>query len=318
MSAAVFAFAFDASGAARLFDIGAEPPEAAFVWVHADAGEPDARGLLSEHLGLDPIVVDALLATDTRPRCEPRDAGVTLNMRGVNLNEGDEPEDMVALRAWAEPARLVTVRVRKLKAVVDAREALERGATAASPGDLLAMIALRLADRMAPFVNDLNETVDDLEDRALGDAGAGLRGELANLRRSAILMRRYMAPQRDALNRASLEEGAWIDPRGRARMREAADAAARIAEELEAVRERAAVVGDHVVDMRAEAMNRSMLVLSVVAAIFLPLSLISGMLGMNVGGVPFAASPWGFWVVTALVVALGAAGAWAFKRLKML
>ncbi len=310
------AFAFDGAGGVTTADAQAlKTADGGFAWVHIDAADPGARPLLAETLALDPIAVDALLAADTRPRCEPRSAGVTLNLRGVNLNEGGDPEDMVALRMWIESQRLVTARLRRLRAVDDVRDALARGAGEARPGGLVAAVALRLADRMTPTIAALNEAIDDLEDRALDNATTSLRGDLAGLRRRAILLRRYMAPQRDALNRASLEQGAWLDDRDRGRLREAADAAARITEELEAVRERAAVVSEQIADARAEAMNRSMLVLSVAAAIFLPLGLIAGMMGMNVGGLPGVDVSWAFGAVTAVLIGLGAVGLWTFRKL---
>ena len=67
-------------------------------------------------------------------------------------------------------------------------------------------------------------------------------------------------------------------------------------------------------DRRAETMNRQMLILSVVAAIFLPLGLITGLLGINVGGIPGADNPWAFAIVCVLLVVLGALQFWWFKR----
>ena len=87
---------------------------------------------------------------------------------------------------------------------------------------------------------------------------------------------------------------------------------------LDAIRDRAQVVRDQVVDIRAEAMNRQMLVLSVVAAIFLPLGLLTGLLGINVGGIPGAGTPWAFWAVCGILVAILAFEIWLYRRLKLL
>ncbi len=70
-----------------------------------------------------------------------------------------------------------------------------------------------------------------------------------------------------------------------------------------------------VMDLRSEAMNRQMLLLSVVSAIFLPLGFITGLLGINVGGMPGAASPLAFWIVAVLLVALAGVLLWLFRRL---
>jgi zinc transporter len=141
------------------------------------------------------------------------------------------------------------------------------------------------------------------------------RAALAALRRQAILLRRYVAPQREALNRLSLEVVPWSSDQDRRRFREAADMTMRIAEEIDAARERAAIVQDQIYDARAVALNRSTLVLSIAAVVFLPLNLLAGMLGMNVAGIPLAESPWGFWVISGVLVVLGVLGVYLFRRI---
>ncbi len=132
------------------------------------------------------------------------------------------------------------------------------------------------------------------------------------------MLRRHMAPQRDALSTFEIEDLPWISSEYRPRMREATERMTRLSEELDAIRDRAQVVQDQIMDTRAEAMNRQMLILSVVAAIFLPLGLITGLLGINVGGVPGVENRWSFWIVTILLVIIGVLLAWVFKRIGML
>jgi zinc transporter len=306
--------AFDREGRGHRTDDVAAPAEG-FVWIHLDISDPDARARLLEQLGLEDWAVDLLLAADTRPRCDVHGDAASVNLRGINHNPGDEPEDMVSLRMWATPKRLVTARLRRLLAVEDVRAAIEEGrARAATPGALIALIGMRLADRMAPTITELNDAIDELEEQVLDDARVISRAALAQLRRTAILLRRFVAPQREALNRLALEIVPWSTDADRRRLREAADMTTRIAEELDAARERAALVQDQIVDARAHAMNRSILILSIAAVVFLPLNLLAGMLGMNVGGVPFAESPWGFWIITVILAVIGGVGGWLFQK----
>ncbi len=127
-----------------------------------------------------------------------------------------------------------------------------------------------------------------------------------------------MFPQRDALIILQDEELPWLGEDDRSRIREAADRVTRLAEELDAIRDRAEVIHDQIMDERAELMNRRMLVLSVVAAIFLPLSLISGVFGMNVGGMPGLENPAAFWIVCGAMVVLAGVFYLLFKWLRML
>ena len=101
-------------------------------------------------------------------------------------------------------------------------------------------------------------------------------------------------------------------------LREATDRITRLAEELDAIRERAAVVQDQLVERRAEAMNHSMLVLAVVAAVFLPLGLLTGLLGINVGGIPGANADWAFWAVCAILGLVTVFNLWLYRRLRLI
>ncbi len=312
------AILLDGQGGARHISMDAEGdrklPDGAILWVHVRQSSGEDGAWLSA-LGGDAIVASALMAEETRPRCTLYQGGVLMNLRGVNLEPGEEPEDMVSLRIWAGPARIITLSRRPVQAALDLIAHCEGGAGPASSSEVIAQLALRLADRAEPVVADLNERIDDLEDAVETGAGAPPRRELAEIRRVSIQLRRYMFPQRDALSTLEIEPLPWVGAAQRSALREATERVTRLAEELDAIRDRAQVVHDHIMDARAEAMNRQMLLLSVVTAVFLPLGLITGLLGINVGGMPGAASPYAFWIVSALLVGLGALLLAVFGRL---
>lgn len=296
-------------------------PDGGLIWVHL-SGKPDEVDGWVRGAGLDPLAVAALTAEETRPRCTAHGASVLMNLRGVNLSPGAEPEDMVSLRLYLSERLVVSLQRRKLYAVSDVIKESLGGAAAQNPGELVARIALRLADRAEPVVMALNERIDDLEDKVIDEMGAPQRGDLADVRRVAIVLRRYMFPQRDALTTLEIEEAAWLKGStgsGQAlefmRLREASERVTRLAEELDAIRDRAQVVHDQIMDMRAEQMNRQMLVLSVVAALFLPLGLITGLLGINVGGVPGDGVAWAFWAVCGVLVLCVGFQLWLFRRM---
>jgi zinc transporter len=319
----IVAYRFDGKGKAHRIDpdeaCGDESrPAEGFLWVHVRRDSEEGRAFLLR-LGIDSYIFDALTAEETRPRCTVHGDGVVLNLRGVNLLPGAEPEDMISVRLWIEGARIVGAGRRTLHAVEDMIEALARGQAPTSPGEFVARLALRLADRAEPAVADLNEELDDLEEATLeGDFSADVRRDLPRIRQRAIALRRFMVPQRDALTTMEIEELDWLAERDRSRLREAAERVTRLGEELDAIRDRAQVVHDQIMDERAEKMNRNMLILSVVTAVFLPLGLVTGLLGINVGGIPGEQSEIAFFVVCGLLVALAALQIYIVRRLGLL
>lgn len=139
-----------------------------------------------------------------------------------------------------------------------------------------------------------------------------------DVRRGAIALRRYMFPQRDALWALETEGPDWKSERHRSRISEAAERVTRLDGELDVIRDRARIAHDQIADMQAEPLHKHKLLLSAVAVIFLPLGLLTGLLGLNVDGIPGAEKPWSFFVICGLMAAIAVLEAWLFNRLALL
>lgn len=316
-----FIYQLDGVGGAKsleLADLATAAPGSGVIWAHLHRTTPANRTWLLEESGLDPIVCDTLLAVETRPRCTPVGAGAVLNLRAVNLNPGADVEDMVSIRIWVEPGRVVSVRTRRLLGAQDLREALAEGKGPISEGDIVSQLARRLTERMEPVISELEDNIDQLEEQMLTVGSKEVRARLSVLRREAIELRRYIAPQREALARLVTEDFSFLDTRQRSSLRETYDKVTRYVEDLDSAREHGAVINDELSSRISEQMNRNMYVLSLVAGIFLPLGLLTGLLGINVGGMPGTENPWAFAVVSAALVGLGLIEVAIFRRLKWL
>ncbi len=287
-----------------------------FTWVHLHRTAEDTKIFLYERSGLPELVSDALLAEESRPRTTPFDEGLMVNIRGVNMNPGENHEDMVSLRLWCESNRLISVRRRPLTAVNDVREAIRRKRPPNSVAALLVMLAEGLTARMGDVIVELEERVDDLEESVVAAQSHELRLALSAVRREAIRLRRFIGPNREAIQRLVNDPVDWMDQRNLMQMREIVDKITRYTEELDAARERAAVVQDELSSRLAERLNNNTYVLSVIAAIFLPLGLLTGLLGINVGGIPGAENKTAFWAVTVGLLLLGGCEYWLLRRLK--
>jgi len=296
-------------------EIRAWTPDQGTLWVHLDRLGSKAQAWLRDESGIDDVHVEALLEPDIRPRFESAGDAVLLALRGVNLNPGAEPEDMIALRLWLEERRVITLRHRWVMAVSDVRQAIDAGTGPAGADAFLAEISDRLIERMAPILARIDDGIDGLEDRMVRAQAASMRSELASQRRLAIMLRRYLAPQRDVMARLSAEPIGWLSPTARAKLRQVADHVTRYVEDLDAARDRAQVIQDELNNRLADRLNRNMYLLTIVASVLLPPSFVTGLLGMNVGGMPMFEWPWGFAVVSVMIAAIAAVEVWLLKRL---
>jgi zinc transporter len=308
-SALVAAYRLDGNGGG--LDLGWEEihrwqPGQGTLWIHLDYAQSEAREWLLGQAGLESTVAEALIAKETRPRSLTVQGGLLVILRGANLNSGASPDDMVAIRLWLEAERIISTRNRIVRSIEAIRESIESGNGPTNPGDFLIHVADGLTTRAGAAVADLEDEVDGLEDEVLSAESYELRTKIGAFRRSAIQFRRYLAPQKDTLLHLQSERVQWLDDTDRAHLREIGDRTLRMIEDLDSARDRAAVTQDELNSRLSEQMNKTMYVLSIVAGIFLPLGLLTGLLGINVGGMPGVNSPWAFMIVCVVLAATAA------------
>ena len=109
------------------------------------------------------------------------------------------------------------------------------------------------------------------------------------------------------MSRTTLDTAAysWFTQRDRSRLREAVGWMTRLAAEIANFTDRTALVHEQIMDRRAEQLNRALLILAAVTTIFMPLTLVTGLIGMNVAGIPFASEPWAFAAIVAVLAFIG-------------
>lgn len=275
-----------------------------FLWEHVERlGDLDFTAARDD---IPDVVATALVAMETRPRCEQIEDGALLNLRGLAVEPSDDGDRLVSIRAWVHENRVLTVSRRDLAATCEVERAMRAG-TIADPGDVVSAFAREISNGLDPVVADLGDRVDDCESEIAAGNVYQLRARIAAMRSQAIAYRRFVAPNRDALLTLAALTCDWLADDDRLHIREAADRFARMTEELEAIRERAALLHEQLTDLRSELIDQRSLMIAIVAFIFLPLTFLTGLLGMNVDGIPFAHMPWAFWGVIGVCAVIGLA-----------
>ncbi len=296
------------------------------VWVHLERLGSVGRKWVENEGGVDQVVADTLYGEpgislarwlqDSHPHIISYKNGLAVHLRGINLNPDADPNDMVSIRAWIDPKRIITVRERKIWAVHDIRDNIQKGTGPNGPAAFLDMLIRRLVDRIAEALVDLNDATDKIEDKMITRIGSRRRGQLADLRRRAIAKRRHLVPQREALQNLSTISLEWISDSDRARVMRSAERLARQVEDVENIRERTAIMQDEILNHLAIQSNRTMYILAVVATIFLPISFLTGLFGMNLGGIPGENAPWAFAIGCGAIAMVTLVEIWLFRRLK--
>lgn len=318
----VHALVLDGKGGARsiprtaLEGLQLEPHES--VWLHWDRSHPQTQTWLRKTSGLSEFVCDLMLEENTRPRLLALpDDELLLFLRGINLNPGAEPEDMVSVRIFAAAQRVISLRLRSLRATDELIASLNEGKGPKTASELLLYLAQFLTDKVQAVVSELTELVDDMEERIDADERyLPEHGNMVHIRRRAAGLRRFLAPQREIYAQLTRSKMPWFVEDDADYWNELNNSLTRYLEELELTKERVGLALEAEDRRRNERMNRTIYRFGVITGIFLPMSFLTGLLGINVGGIPGSENPYGFVYACLLILVVAVGQMWLFKRLR--
>ena len=265
----------DEQGGARAIENSTElqnwQPEHGKLWVHMDYSQAEAVEWLEQSNLLTDFELESLIADDTRPRLSKVTNGNMLFLRGVNLNPAQSPEDMVSLRLFINENIVITTRKRRLLSVQDVVDSFDGSNGPCSISELVCQLAQNLTSRMQAVIDSLDDTLDGFEDE-IDEPNKGFDHQsLAQIRRQTIALKRYLRPQKEALITLLNNKYKWLDEDDKARLNETTNMLIRYLEELYSSIERAQIIQQAITSQVSEQLNQRMYVMSVVAALFLPL-----------------------------------------------
>lgn len=288
---------------ARVNAVGDDIP----AWLHLDRNQDQSRKLLKKCFPR--YLVEAALAEETRPRWQyDPDGTLLLIVRGINFNPGKEAEDMVSIRCLVNDRNLVTLAGQSLKSVSEASDKLCRASEGTSTWAVLGDILRNLVRGADEHLKRLTEGLLDME-MAWLESKPELRSPILNLDRRLLSLRRYIEPQQEMLEELTDDLEDDLEADALRLLLEVQDRMTRLLESLNILRERVKLLRDDMNAERDAQMNKTLYLLSIITALFLPLSVITGYFGMNVGGLPWVEDKDGWlWVSILMGGCLGISG----------
>jgi zinc transporter len=276
----------DGSGGASELDwqgVESWQPDQGQLWVHLDPGQPMAMKWLRERSGLSSSVLAELLRDDLQPRIEELGNGTAvLSLRGLMPDISTASSVRTRLHVWIEPTRLVSLCGRALPGAEAARQSLASGHGPKDLSGLLVSMAAWLGTSLRQAATALEEPVANLEyttQHGLDDTSTQLR----ELRGRVTALRRVLAPVKVLVDRTLALDDAWFVRDHGADWKRLSDQARDTDALLQSLYDRLAAVHDYVTERLSRQMNSVLYRLTVFSTILLPITAISGLLGMNVG-----------------------------------
>lgn len=316
----IYAYGFYSERPAQEFDtaedLAADASDESYSWLHMHALHAGTRNFLENDTDLEPIIIDAMLVEETRPRALVKDDGMLIILRAINFDEGAEPEDMISIRLWIDEKKVISTRCRDIRAIGDIIGLIENDKAPISPGDFLITITDRLFERMEPFFADLEDRISKAEELLARNREDEIADDAALVRKRTAIFTRFVTPQKAVLEALLKAKFEWFEEEHREHLVESLDRVTRYVEELQELRERSQILNDELNSAHGRRLNDITYIFSVAATVFLPLSFLTGLMGVNVGGMPGVESGKAFWSFTGLCVLIIVGQVFVFKKLK--
>ncbi|ABC64164.1 CorA family divalent cation transporter [Erythrobacter litoralis] len=305
----LFARVLDGKGGGRAIDWDGvqdwQPAEDGEVlWMHLCRNKRGVYEWLQKRMAIPEPTAELLTSDATRPRAFREGNTLVATLRGINFNPGAEPEDMVSMQVWSDGRHLITLRKDPLQTPRDTLARIDRGRGPGDAGALITSLTEHMITRMNQSIVDMNAHIDECEEADLDEEAEETLEHIAQIRRNCLALKRHMGPQHVALESISRDAPAWFEDHDRREIAETIDRLRRYLDDIDVSKESAVVLMD---ELRARALARSdrtNYVLTIVAAIFLPLGFLTGLLGINVGGMPGVQDGDAFWIVVSLCGAI--------------
>jgi zinc transporter len=288
-----------------------------FLWLHFNLSHAGAAGWLRQHGQLSDDFFDDLAEGSCSTRIE-RDGDTLFGViNDVTFDFGFDASDVATLWLSVGQRRVISARRHPLRSVDRLRTAVKRGEPLDSSVALLNHLLRDQADELQRIVRRATDRIDDIEDAMLAGQHHRHAGELARLRRLTVRLQRLLAPEPGALMRTLAHPPRWVPADDLQLLHGAHEEFALVLRDVAAMQDRVKLMQDEAAARLAEENSRSLFTLTAVTVLALPINLLAGLFGMNVGGIPLSDNPHGFWLMVATIGALTAVLAWlALRRLR--
>lgn len=291
----ICAFALPEQGPVRQLPLDRSASDnAGPTWLHFNLADIRACNRITAFDDVPQLAKELLLDTDPHIRSEIFGDGIALVIGDLNHDFTDDPEDFGVLRLYIDSDRLITGRRHPLKSVDELRRSLLAGLEVNSTPALLAHLIQDLAEVFHGVIKKISDDVDDAEDQILAGRVHEQGMELGKVRRLLARMRRHVSAGRSALAHGVNGLSRQLDKEEIGRLYQALERLDGAAQDLELVQERARLLQEEIAGQLGEATNRNLYILSLMTTALLPINLITGVFGMNTGGLPWSNDAHGF------------------------
>lgn len=288
-----------------------------FLWLHFSLSNSASVPWLQENFPLPEAFYESLHGDTGATRLEQDGDALIAVIHDVLFDFNLDSSAISSTSLCMEPRLLISARLRPLRSIDQLRAAVRAGQIFRSPVELLAHLLQDQANVLVDILRQSTLKVDHIEDQFLANQISTSRRELGSLRRVLVRLQRLLAPEPAALFRLLNRPPDWITEEDLQDLRESAEEFSAAVSDSVALTERVKLIQEELAAQVNDQTNRTLFVLTMVTVLALPINLVAGLFGMNVGGIPLAEHDHGFfWVVIVLITVTSLLAYLALKRIR--
>ena len=283
---------------------GSGPPDE-FLWLHFSLSNVASESWLRRYLTLPDTFYESLNSDIDATHLEQDGDAMVARIHDV-LYDFTFDVPVATTTLCIMPRLVVSAHVRPWRSIDQLREAVQSGHVFHSPIEILARLFRDQASVLVDIVRKSKKQVVPMEQQLLAKRISVSRSELGSLRRMLVRLQRLLAPEPAAFFRLLNRPPNWITEDELQNLQQSAEKFSTSISDAAALVERVKQLQEELSALVSEQTNRTLFVLTMVTVLALPINLVAGLFGMNVGGIPLAQERYGFFLVVCPLVVLTA------------
>ncbi len=290
------------------------------TWINIDGlHQIEALERLGEGYGFHQLVLEDILNTDHRPKMEDHGEYIYLVLKMLSFDEGREEITSEQVSLLVGPNYVISFREKETKLFDPVRERIKngKGRIRRMGADYLAYALVDcVVDQYFVLLERLGEEIEVLEDRIISSPASGTLQTLHNLKKEMLLLRRSVWPLREAISSLERGDSSLIGDSIRLYLRDVYDHVIQVIDTIETFREMLSGMLDIYLSSVSNKTNEVMKVLTIITTIFMPLTFLAGVYGMNFKYMPELERQWAYPMILLVMLASAILMVIYFKRKK--
>lgn len=272
-------------------------------WLHLDFTNPQTIEWMNTTELLSPLIKSELLKPNQIAKETRFETGILVVLKGVNITPNALPDPIVTFRFFITDNLIISTRHQQIDAIAHLKENLDKGIGPVDVADWLIQISQLISDQVNSSFDNVHNNIIKIEDNVLNQRTFSYK-EIGRVRKQLIVLRRLLSPQRDIFVRISTERISWIDDNDRQHLHDISNQQNHYINDIDSCLLRLGSLMEQISGLLTESMNKRIYLMTLVTLIFMPITFLASLLGVNLAGIPFNEATWSFGAFVLLVIVI--------------